>query len=77
LFFAEPDKCSPGDRIQSISVQGQVALSDFEVLSKAGEPMSTVVHSINDVAVQDVFTLTLSATHGTTLISGVELVRHE
>lgn len=77
LFFAELKNASAGDRVQDISVQGQTVLNDFDVLSRAGGEMRPVVHSIEDVVVEDVFTLTLSATRGTTLISGIELVRNE
>lgn len=76
LFFAEPDDGSPGDRVQSISVQGRVVLADLDVLEESGGAMRSVVRSVEDVVVEDVFTLSLSASQGMTLISGIELVRN-
>ncbi len=77
LFFTELHNGVLGDRIQNVSVQGQVVLEDLDVLKKAGGTMRSIVHSIDGVIVEDVFVLELSATQGTTLVSGVELIREQ
>jgi hypothetical protein len=74
LFFAEPDQLKSGDRVQSVSLQGRVVLRDLDVVAETGSPMQGIVRQIDDVAVDDVLTLNLSATNGSTLISGIELV---
>ena len=75
LFFAEPDNLKPSDRLQNVSLQGQVVLRDFDVLSQAGSPMHGIVRQIDDVEVEDVLILNLLATKGQSLISGLELIQ--
>ncbi|MEO2025132.1 MAG: PQQ-binding-like beta-propeller repeat protein [Fuerstiella sp.] len=75
LLFAEPDNLKPRDRVQTVSLQGQVVLRDFDVLSQAGSPMHGIVRQIKDVEVEDVLLLNLLATKGQSLISGLEVIR--
>lgn len=75
LYFAEPDSVSPGDRIQTISLQDKVVLADFDVVAAAGGPMRGIVRQIDDVRVDDILTLKLAAQQGNSLISGMEVMR--
>ncbi len=75
LFFAEPDVLKPADRVQTVSLQGQVVLRDLDVLSDAGSPMHGIVRKIEGVKVEDVLILNLLATTGQSVISGLEVIR--
>jgi hypothetical protein len=75
LFFTEPDNLKPKDRVQTVSLQGQVVLRDLDVLSDAGSPMHGIVRQIEDVKVEDVLILNLLATNGQSVISGLEVIR--
>ena len=75
LFFAEREGKATGDRVQDISLQGARVLQDFDIAQAAGGPLRGVVREFRDIEVDGQCTLDLSARRGTTLISGIELVR--
>ena len=75
LVFAEPDELKRGDRVQSVSVQGRTVLRDFDIVAASQRPMTGVARTIEDVEIRGDLTLTLTASAGRTLISGVEIVR--
>ncbi len=75
LFFAEPNNLIPGDRVQTVSLQGKAVLRDFDVRSQAGSSMHGIVRQIQDVQVEDVLIMNLLATKGQSLISGLEVIR--
>ncbi|MBI1313578.1 PQQ-binding-like beta-propeller repeat protein [bacterium] len=75
LVFAEPNDFKVGDRVQTISLQGRAVLSDFDVLAQTQRPLTGIVRQIDNVAIDGNFALTLKATAGQTLISGVEIIR--
>jgi hypothetical protein len=75
LFFAEPDVLQPGYRLQTVSLQGRVVLSDFDVVDQAGSTMLGIVLQIEDVEVEDVLILNLLATNGQSLISSLQVIR--
>lgn len=75
LYFAEVDDFSPGQRIQTISLQGETALSDFDILAEAKKPMTGIRREVKNVKVDGTLTLTLQTEKGKSLISGIELIR--
>jgi hypothetical protein len=77
LFFAEPDVLNVGYRVQNVSLQGHVVLSDFDVRSEAGDSMQGIVREVNDVTVDGSLVLNLSPVKGKTLISGIEVIRQK
>lgn len=74
LYFAESDNIKSGDRVQNVSIQDNVLLSDFDIVSEVGRQMHEFVHVSHKVKIDGVLTLELSATHGQSLISGIELI---
>jgi outer membrane protein assembly factor BamB len=74
LHFAEPDEMKPGGRIFSVSVQGQGAVKDLDVVAAAGGPRRGIVRECRGVAAKDTLTITLEPAAGETLINGVELI---
>ncbi len=77
LYFSEPDKLNPGDRVQTISIQGQTVLNNFDIFSEAGGSMIGVVHQLEHVKVDDSLILNLDAQKGSSLISGFEIIRQD
>ncbi|MCH9726112.1 MAG: PQQ-binding-like beta-propeller repeat protein [Planctomycetes bacterium] len=75
LYFAEVDNIQPGQRIQTIYLQGQTALSDFDILAEAKHPMTGISRKVENVEVDGTLTITLQAVKGESLISGIELIK--
>lgn len=75
LHFAEPTDIGKGDRVQTVSLQGQPVLSEFDILAETQQKMTGVVRQFHNVAITDTLTMTLQATVGQSLISGIELVK--
>lgn len=75
LYFAEPDNIVPGDRVQSIRLQDELAFKDFDILAISKVPMKGVAINCDDVIIEGTFKLQLTPVHGATLISGIELGR--
>lgn len=76
LHFAEREGSLPGARRQSIFLQGQKVLIDFDILTVAKQPLTGVVREIEGVRIEGSLTLKLEAAAGATLISGIELIRN-
>jgi hypothetical protein len=77
LYFAEPDDLGEGHRSQSIKLQGQEFVGDFNIVDEAGGVMRGAVKDFANIHVLDDLTLELSAAIGKTIISGIELIRIE
>lgn len=75
LYFAESNPIRPGDRIQNVFVNGQLVLSDFDILAEAKQPMSGIVRQIDGVMIDETFAMRLQSVVGQSLISGFELIR--
>lgn len=77
LYFAGPAGSKIGERVQNVQLQGMEVLSGFDLLAVSGVPMKgVVIHRTGiDVGSDGAFTLGLTASKGTTLISGIELRR--
>ena len=77
LYFAEPDALEPTHRLQDIKPQGQHVADDFDVVDEADGVMRGVVKEFASIEIKDDFTPELAASNGKTVISGIELVRHD
>lgn len=78
LYFAELAGAEPGDRIQTVSLQGRPVLSHFDIREQAGALMKCHVQTVRDVHIDGKLTVELTAEKGTTLVSGIEVVpNHE
>ena len=75
LHFAEAADINSGDRVQTISIQGRPMLRDFDILAEAKHAMTGIVRQANDIMIDGTLTMTLRATAGQTLISGIEIIR--
>ena len=74
LFFAETGNSQPGERVQSVAVQGRDAVRDMDIAAEAGGKLRGLVREFMDVEIDNVFRLSLTARQGRTLISGIELI---
>jgi hypothetical protein len=77
LYFAEPEKIAPGQRLQDIKIQGQDVTRDYDVVDDAGGVMQGTIKEFASIEVRNDLTLELSASSGKTIISGIELIRQE
>ena len=74
LYFAEPRKLKVGQRVFDISVQGKPVRKNFDVVREAGGAMRSVVVELNSINVEGELTVTLDASKGTTMLSGIEII---
>ena len=74
LYFVEPRSIKPGERVFSVSLEGKPVLTDFDAVKEAGKPLQAVMREFKDVEVEGPLDIRLSATAGTTLLSGVEII---
>lgn len=74
LFFAETDQLPPGERVQTVSLQGRVVVRDLDIARDSGGHLRGVVREIRDVEITGSLELKLHASRGRSLISGVELI---
>jgi outer membrane protein assembly factor BamB len=75
LYFNEPDSLTPGERVQSIELQGKTVQSQFDVVVESGGSMKAADLEFSGIQVQDELKLGLSSSRGVTLLSGLELIR--
>jgi len=76
LSFAEMSNIEPGQRVQTVSLQGKPVLTDFDIVENANGPLRGIVREFKDVDVEASLQLSIEAATGTSLISGIELI-HE
>ena len=78
LYFAEPDDVAAGERVFEVSLQGEVVLSDFDVVSEAGGARKTIVKSFDDIMADGdgrlVVTFNATGDAGP-IINGIEVVQ--
>jgi hypothetical protein len=77
LYFAELGNDVSKDRIQTIDLQGETVLSDFDIQVEAKATMTGIVRQFDEVevVVDGTLTITLDAGRGKSLISGIEVLR--
>jgi len=76
LHFAETGGAKVGERRQSVRLQGKRVLSDFDIHAAANRAMTGLVREFATEIVDGTLKLTLKATAGRSLISGIELIRN-
>ncbi|MCI0360564.1 MAG: malectin, partial [Planctomycetaceae bacterium] len=78
LHFMEPDDVQPGERVFSVKVQGQPAVSALDVVREAGGRNRSLVKEIAGVEVSDWLEIELAADAQAkvpaSVLSGVEIV---
>ncbi|MHC4702110.1 MAG: outer membrane protein assembly factor BamB family protein, partial [Planctomycetota bacterium] len=74
LYFAEPGNAKPGQRLFSVSLEGEEVLKDFDVVKAAGGTMRGIVKEFRKIKAGRTLDLSFEATSGAPIISGVELM---
>ena len=76
LYFAEPDELPPGERVFSVSLQGQEVLKSFDIVKAAGGPRIALVKEFRGVTVSGDLKIRLAGTGGKPpILCGFEAVR--
>lgn len=73
LTFVEPESRAAGERVFSVSVGGQEAVKDLDIVKEAGGPRRIVTRTIRGVAADGVLPIRLTASVGEPVLSGVEI----
>ena len=80
LYFAEPARLKPGERVFDVKLQDKTVLTDFDITKEAGGPNRTVVKEFRGIKASAELTVGLipktdapTATN-TPIISGIELL---
>jgi outer membrane protein assembly factor BamB len=76
LHFAETGSAKVGERRQSVWLQGKPVLRNLDILTTTKRPMTGMVHEVETDVIDGTLKLTLEATTGRSLISGIELIRN-
>lgn len=74
LFFAETGDAMPGERTQTIALQGREVEQGLDIVKQSGGPLRGLVREFTDVNVSGFLQLNLIAERGKTLISGIEII---
>jgi hypothetical protein len=75
LYFAEPARLGPGERVFDVALQGRTVLRDFDVSKEAGGPGRGVVREFRGVTVGNDLTVTLTLSEGPgPVLCGIEAV---
>jgi PAS domain S-box-containing protein len=78
LYFAEPDELESGDRIFDVKLQGELVLSQFDIVRKAGGARKTVIERIEEVFVGEKLSIELVSNENSrvdeAVISGIEII---
>ena len=75
LIFREPQAdTEPGDRVFSVTVQGESRISDLDILNEAGSHVAGVVKEFSGVAATEKLRVELTPQAGTAVLCGLELI---
>lgn len=74
LYFTEPTARAAGERVFSVSLQGQPLLTDLDILAEAGGPLRALVKQFENVTCSEILELAFSGRAGTPLLCGLEVV---
>ena len=74
MHFMEPEDISPGERVFSLRLDGNVLLEDFDIIKEAGAKMQAITREFKGIMLAGKMTLELVPKTGEPLICGLELV---
>ncbi len=81
LFFAEPDKVSPGQRLFDVTLQGRLVLKDFDIIKEAGGPFRSLIKEFEGIVARDTLTVRLApssrAEVRAAILCGLELIEEK
>ena len=74
LYFVEPEKLGPGERVFDVALEGQWVLKDFDIVREAGRSNQIVVKEFKGISVRGDLTVTLrpsAAAKAPTVLCGI------
>ena len=75
LYFAEPDRMKAGERVFSVSLEGNRVIADLDIASLVGSDGSGYSAAFSGIAVSDgILNVGLRASAGETILCGIEAV---
>jgi hypothetical protein len=74
LYFAELEDVKPGERVFSVSLQGEEVLTDLDVVKAAGGKMRGIMKEFRGVKIGRTLELSLTSKSGAAIISGIEVM---
>jgi outer membrane protein assembly factor BamB len=75
LYFSEQKGVSKGDRTQTISIQNQLVLKQFDILNEASRPGVGIVKEFKEIKIdKGELLITLTSLKGKTLLCGIEVI---
>ncbi|MEX2286542.1 MAG: PQQ-binding-like beta-propeller repeat protein [Planctomycetaceae bacterium] len=78
LHFAEPDDVRPGDRVFSVSLQGETVLKDFDIVQTAGGRDRAIVKEFSGIKIDSRLDVALASTNRLSkhppVLCGVEIL---
>ena len=74
LYFAEPEPLRPGQRVFTVSLEGNPVVKDLDVVKATGGPHQPLVCELKNVEIQGALDLAFTASKGRPLLCGVEVV---
>lgn len=77
LYFAETEYKQEGKRLLNVSLQGKPVLKDFDIVKQSSGKMRSVVKEFLHISSTGELELSLQATKGTAIISGIELIAED
>jgi outer membrane protein assembly factor BamB len=81
LFFMEPDRVWPGQRLFDVAVQGKPLLREFDIIKEAGGSFRSVIKEFHGIEASDALTVVLTpsprAEVRAAILCGLELIAEE
>ena len=77
LHFSEPDPVAVGDRVFSVSVQGNTVIEQLDIAKESGGRNRAIVREVRDVEADSSVKIDLSPVHGRAILCGVEIVEND
>jgi hypothetical protein len=74
LYFAEPKPLRSGQRVFTISLEGNPVVRNLDIVKAAGGPHKSLVRELKNVEIQGALDIAFTASKGQPLLCGVEVV---
>jgi len=77
LYFVEPEKAQPGERVIDVALQGKQVLVDLDIIKEAGRPNHLIVKEFKGISVRGDLVVTFgpsaSAENGAPVLCGIAI----
>lgn len=77
LYFSEPGGARAGQRVFNVALAGKPVLDHFDVAKEAGGSRHMIVKEFDDISLGGELSISLTATKGEPVLSGVEVVAND